>query len=120
MHLNHSPRPRFDTRVGSVRVKLAALAAEIHAEGQYLAAHFTREELTDPDEPDSEPYTDIRLQVVDGGWQLNTGDAGYDQDHRGYWGTGSVSPECSKAEARRIAKDLIEQAADQYAQSEGE
>ena len=40
--------------------------------------------------PLDEPiYIDVRLQVHDG-WALRTGPSDYDQDHRGYWGVGSV------------------------------
>lgn len=45
---------------------------------------------------------DVRLQVVDGTWYLHSGDASYDQDHRGFWGAGSLP---GKAERSALTKD---------------
>jgi hypothetical protein len=60
--------------------------------------------------------TDVRLQVwPDGQWNLHSGDAQYDQDHRGYWGASGVSTSDSADDLRRAAKDLIEQARDDVA-----
>lgn len=64
---------------------------------------------------------DIRLQVYpnEGGWQIHIGDSSYDQDHRGYWGAASVpGGRISTVKALEIAKELIEQAADQAAQND--
>ena len=62
---------------------------------------------------------EVRLQVYeDGSWTLRTGDSSYDQDHRGFWGASCVAPGDSVKFLRRIAKDLIDQAADSAAQSE--
>lgn len=63
-----------------------------------------------------EPSGDCRLQVQSDGWSFHTGDSQYDQDHRGYWGASSVSPKCTRKEARVIARDLIEQAKDHAAE----
>jgi hypothetical protein len=60
--------------------------------------------------------TDIRLQVVDGGWYYHTGDSQYDQDHKGYWGCSGVSSTSTKEECRSIARSLIEQAKDSRAE----
>lgn len=35
---------------------------------------------------------DIRLRVHNGSWQVLVGDSSFDQDHRGVWGSGSISP----------------------------
>ena len=80
--------------------------------------------LPDADVPDDEcndddesGYGDIRLSMTDdGSWEIHTGDAQYDTDHRGYWGAETVSAGASKAECRNIARDLIEQVKDDYAQ----
>ena len=64
------------------------------------------------------PETDVRLQVMDNGsWSVHSGDASYDTDHRGYWGASTVDAKLSKRDAMEIAKDLIDQVEDQYAQS---
>ena len=56
---------------------------------------------------------DVRLQVMPGGgWAIHRGDASYDQDHRGYWGAGFLTPATN---CRELAKDLIGEAADQAA-----
>jgi hypothetical protein len=54
---------------------------------------------------------DIRLQVVDGGWCVHLGDAQYDTDHRGLWGSGSLTPTTNCLE---LARDLISDALDQW------
>lgn len=69
-----------------------------------------------PPEPDDEPYIDVRLQCVDGGWAVHEGDPCYDTDHRGFWGAGSLSP---RTNVRVLARDLIEEAKDDAAQCEG-
>jgi hypothetical protein len=50
---------------------------------------------------------DVRLQVRGDGWQVNTGDSQYDQDHRGFWGAGTMD---KRTNCHRLAKDLIDQA----------
>jgi hypothetical protein len=59
---------------------------------------------------------DIRLQIVDGWDLVHTGDASFDTDHRGYWGSELVPSNCTKAQAKDIAKSLIEQAANHFAE----
>ena len=110
-------KPRFDNRVGTTRVSIRDLAAEIHQVGRYLTDTFDPSDLQDT--PDDTPGTDCRLQVHEGSWAFHTGDSGYDTDHHGYWGSSCIPARVSKAEARRIAEDLIDQAADMAAQ-EGE
>jgi hypothetical protein len=52
---------------------------------------------------------DVRLQVWDdGSWNVHTGDASYDQDHRGWWGVSCLSWE--RQDLTALARDLIEQA----------
>lgn len=53
---------------------------------------------------------DVRLQVYeDGSWAVRSGDASYDQDHRGYIGASSVPGHDRKFDARAIARDLLDQ-----------
>lgn len=66
---------------------------------------------------------DVRLQVyADGVWAIHYGDSSYDLDHRGFWGAscvpGVVNGRVTRFRSRDIAKDLLEQAKDAYAQSE--
>ena len=66
---------------------------------------------------------DVRLQVYEEEdcWTVRYGDASYDTDHHGYWGASSV-PGVVKGVVKRfnstdVARDLIEQAKDQYHES---
>lgn len=64
---------------------------------------------------------DVRLQVWDDGqWRVHYGDSSYDQDHRGFWGSSSVpgvnaKGQVQRFDARAVAKDLIEQAREDFA-----
>ena len=59
----------------------------------------------------TELYIEVRLQVCeDGGWQLHTGSAQFDDDHTGCWGHDHVGPE---SDLREVADGLIEEAMDQ-------
>lgn len=60
--------------------------------------------------------TDVRLQVVDDGWMVHTGDASYDTDHRGAWGAGSVSRHDTDNDLRAIGADLIAEVQEDLAQ----
>lgn len=61
---------------------------------------------------------DVRLNVQEGGWALLTGDACYDDDHRGLWGAshlkGGGGRHGSNCEA--VATELLEQAREMEAQ----
>jgi hypothetical protein len=57
---------------------------------------------------------DVRLQVTDDGdWRVHFGDPGYDQDHRGYWGAGSVPGRGRRFDSTGEARRLINEARDQ-------
>lgn len=61
--------------------------------------------------------TDVRLQVYENGeWSVHSGSSDYDQDHRGYWGAGSVPGKRFNSED--TARDLIEQAREEYAMNQ--
>ena len=64
------------------------------------------------------PSCDVRLQVYagGGGWDLHSGDSSYDQDHRGYWGSSSVTGH--RFNSTDTARDLIEQCKEMHAQGE--
>ncbi len=68
---------------------------------------------------DADEGIDVRLQVRPGhGWELHYGSADYDQDHRGFWGASSVPGNNRRFKSRDVARNLIEQAKDEYAMSE--
>jgi hypothetical protein len=65
-------------------------------------------------EPANDNEVEVRLQVTDdGNWGVHTGSPQYDTDHHGYWGAGTVTPKTNTCE---LARDLIEQAKDDYAE----
>jgi hypothetical protein len=63
-------------------------------------------------EADDGEGVEVRLQVVDGSWELHTGDPCYDTDHRGYWGAGTLTPDTN---CRELAAELIDEAEDDHA-----
>ena len=95
--------------IDGCRITIAELADEIHGVGEWLRVNFAQGEL-DPD------GTECRLNVRSGSWGLLSGDPCYDVDHRGYWGASFIERGCSWVEAHSIARDLINEAADAYAQ----
>lgn len=83
---------------------IASVAAELRAVNATLDA---------ADFPDDESC-DIRLQVYpDGDWAIRVGDSSYDLDHRGYWGCGSLDGR--RFDSADLARDLLDQAREQYA-----
>jgi hypothetical protein len=73
-------------------------------------------------ESDDEHGCDVRPQVyLDGQYIVRAGDAQYDQDHRGFWGAstipGVVKGKVRRFDSRAIARDLIEQCREAYADS---
>jgi hypothetical protein len=70
------------------------------------------------DELGEDGQVDVRLQVYpDGAWQVHTGDASYDTDHRGFWGSTSIPTTRERWSSYDVARDLIEQCRDDHAQS---
>lgn len=64
-----------------------------------------------------EPFCDVRLQVYeDGAWAVRFGLSDYDLDHRGFWGASSIPK--GRFRSVDVARDLIGQARDQYAQNQ--
>lgn len=65
-----------------------------------------------------EPIIDVRLQVAEDlcSYSLHSGDSSYDQDHRGYWGSGSVGQNMSFFACKGLAVELCEQVADNHAE----
>ncbi len=71
----------------------------------------------EPDE-DNDGGLDVRLQVwPDGDWTTRFGNSSYDQDHRGYWGSGYVIAADTDAELLDLAKDMVEQCKEHAAQA---
>lgn len=70
---------------------------------------------------DCEADTDVRLQVLpDGCWWVHTGDASYDTDHRGHWGSdalpGRLVGYAEVKWARDMARHLLDQVRDSAVQ----
>lgn len=65
---------------------------------------------------------DVRLQIyLDGQWRVRWGDVQYDQDHRGFWGFGSVPGVGKKTvhrfRSRELARALLEECREAHAES---
>ena len=61
-----------------------------------------------------ESECDIRLQVYpNGDWKIRTGDASYDQDHRGTFGASSIPGYKYRINSRDLARDLLDQVKEQ-------
>jgi hypothetical protein len=86
-----------------------------------LVSLSARVETYDPDDirdDSGEPTIDCRLRYHDREFYFLTGDASYDQDHRGHWGASCVGVDLTEDEARSIARDLVEQVLDSVAQAD--
>lgn len=101
-------------KILGVSIRVSVLAAEIHDCGQYLKRNFSAQDLAESGTDFI--GTDCRLQVQDGGWQLHTGSADFDQDHRGAWSCASIPRGCTWKEAREIARDLLNDCAESASQ----
>lgn len=75
------------------------------------------EDAGDPEYGCDEASIDVRLQVYPcGDWAVRWGDSQYDQDHRGYWGSSGVPGNGRRFHSFDVARDLIEQCRDAYAE----
>lgn len=88
---------------------IAAVASEL----RHVKTYCHCEEPVQGD--DDSGWADVRLQVMESGWSVHSGDSSYDQDHRGYWGTSSLD---RRSNCRDVARDLIEEAKNHYAETE--
>ena len=63
----------------------------------------------------TEDAIDVRLQVFEAGnWRLHSGDPQFDDDHTGYWGSGSLVK--GRQNLTQLAQDLRDQAIDHWYQ----
>ncbi|GAA6622826.1 hypothetical protein [Scytonema sp. NUACC26] len=64
-------------------------------------------------------YVDIRLQLLNGSYEIHTGDSQYDTDRRGAWGYGSVNlhPD-SEQTWDEIAIEIVEDTLADYEQQQ--
>ncbi len=67
-----------------------------------------------------EPYISCRLRYYNGSFQWLTGASDYDRDHRGHWGSSSVTQNMTAEEARSVAEDLFEQVLDSVCMAQDE
>ena len=54
------------------------------------------------------PSLDIRLRYFEGSVSLLYGDSQFDQDHRGYWGNGTMLLGMTRDDLKQLADELIE------------
>ena len=64
------------------------------------------------EDENGQPSIDVRVQRFDGEWFFHSGDAQYDTDHRGFWGSGKVVANLIDLEdgLELLADDLLMQA----------
>ena len=118
---HNETKPRKVDAMNALRI-LEAMEAEYKQEAYRFAMAIRDEAQTyDPAEladDEGNPSIDVRLQVFeDGGYTFHSGDASYDQDHRGFWGAASVGPDDDDQACVMIGRDLADQALDHAAQS---
>lgn len=85
---------------------IAQLALEVRHYAKELATY----DPADIADEEGNPYGDVRLQIADGTWYFHTGDASFDTDHSGRWGSATVRAGASYAACYDIARDLINEA----------
>lgn len=103
----------LQANVGHVTLKDFPSPEEIGAELASIA------DFAEPEAEGEPGWADVRLQVWDDGtWAIHTGDASYDQDHRGFWGAGSLASDATESDIAQLAADLLEQALDDCAQAD--
>ena len=56
--------------------------------------------------------TDVRINSHGRGFEILSGDASFDQDHRGFWGSSWVSKYDTNVNLRETAYDLLDQLLD--------
>lgn len=87
--------------------------AEVVKELKAIKREIVKGEVS-ADEP-----LEIRLQVLSNGqWTVHYGDPGYDTDHHGYWGAGSLSGDEDEGELEWTAREMIEEVEEAAAQDE--
>ena len=96
---------------------VASILGDLRAELATLALPPSDVGLLE-DEEERPDYLDIRLRLqADGSFDVLSGDASYDTDHRGYWGASSINSDTAKTELHGIAADLVDQAIDDLFES---
>lgn len=95
-----------------------AFMADIAAQARAFNAAPDRESyIAFNDDPESVVSIDVRAQYVDGeGWTFHSGDASYDQDHRGAWGASSVAADDDDDALALTAHALLAEACDAHAE----
>lgn len=84
----------------------ADLRSELGAYSEELAAM----DPADIADDDGNPSGSVRLQIVDLGWKLWTGEACYDDDARGWWASAEVEPGMHVSDLTEIADALLSEA----------
>jgi hypothetical protein len=80
------------------------LAAELRVV-QQQGKQWAEEDGVDSDDGEG---VEVRLQVVNGSWCIRTGDASYDDDHRGTWSVGFVP--LTRFSSYEMAREMIREA----------
>jgi hypothetical protein len=93
-------------KIDNINITIKELASDIVYHAQLFNENY------DPEYHEKD--CDVRLQIVDGSYQVHWGDPGYDTDHRGFWGVSSLRLNMTKKECYSTAKELLDDAEDSY------
>lgn len=82
-----------------------SLVDSLISEWESMKSSFTRDELEDDC---GNSGIDVRLQFLDDEFQLHTGDAHYDTDHRGFWGAATLDYDWDEDELDTLITELVD------------
>lgn len=99
--------------MGKISEYLDSLEAELHQ--NILVDLRAIRDVSDWSDIEShnneEPWLDIRLRLDrSGSYDILTGDPCYDTDHRGFWGSGSISRGSDEVELIALSRSLVDEA----------
>lgn len=102
--MNQKPLPAGWPSVDDIFTQLVAIQAEVKA-------------WKDPEVVETDVRLQVRVAAGEASWEVHSGDASFDQDHRGYWGASSVNIAEGYKLLRECARDLQSQSIDDWATS---
>ena len=109
----------------TVEFNAASVMRDIVEELRQLRDWLDAEELWigEDDETAPEGYCDVRIQLfvdddLEVTWSMKWGDCQYDPDHRGFWGSGTLSSEDNDGDIEELVEEFIDQALDAWSDGE--
>lgn len=110
-----------ETLENSLTDEKESIVAELKRLHNCILNTFQKDELILEDCDGDIAGMEVRLNYVDGAWQLLEGDSSYDTSHRGFWGYGILSYDIEDEDLDTtiagLAEDLISQVLDNEAET---